>query len=277
VKTCDPGCSGADAYNIGLGAAAVKSFCASFFGQGANEQKVTMVHECGHGTPSVDSDDIAYGDMRQLDTLTEAEALKNTDSYMALMQNLAVPGSAPIGGRDTFAGGMTPAEESMARRAISWTEVWLNACDQQVSEAYTAAVRAASAPGGWTVSFGRRIMALIAAEFPGINPPTIGTRPSLDDRTRVAAIFDRYSKMITTLFGASIRVEKITAGAPGWDAGPGSTVRVNAAFFALTDRARLEQMLTMIALATPGVSSTIVPHYVRLADELRQVRSLGSP
>jgi hypothetical protein len=277
VKTCDPGCEGADAYNQGLGATALKSFCASHFAKGADEQKNTLVHECGHGTPSVDSVDIAYGDMRQLDTLTDAEALKNTDSYTVLVRNLAVPGSAPIGGSDVFAGGMTAAEESMARRALSWTEVWLNACDQQVSEAYSAATTAATAPGGWTASFGSRIMNIIALEFPGINRPTAGSRPTLEDRTRVAAIFDRYSKMITALFGQQIRVEKIAAGVPGWDAGPGSTVRVDASFFGFTDRQRLERMLSMIAAATPGVSSTILPHYVRLADLLRQVRSLGTP
>jgi hypothetical protein len=47
--------------------------------------------------------------------------------------------------------------------------------------------------------------------------------------------------------------------------------------FGFTDRQRLERMPSMIAAATPGVSSTILPHYVRLADHLRRVRSLGTP
>src|SRR5262249_17322583 len=130
VKTCDPICQNAVAYNQGVGASALKSFCAPFFAKSPVEQMVTLVHESGHGTPSVASEDIAYSDMRQLDTLTEAEALKNTDSYVVLIRNLSSPGSAPIGGSDKF-DGMTDDEKSKARRALSWTEVWLNACDQQ--------------------------------------------------------------------------------------------------------------------------------------------------
>ncbi len=115
VKSCDPICDNADAYNQGTGGAALKSFCATYFAKTPAEQAVTMVHECGHGTPSVSSKDIAYGPMRRLDTLTEAEAMKNTDSYVVLVRNLVAPGSAQIGGSDTFAGGMTNPEESMAQ------------------------------------------------------------------------------------------------------------------------------------------------------------------
>ncbi len=93
----------------------------------------------------------------------------------------------------------------------------------------------------------------------------------------MAAIFDRYSQMITALFGESIKVEKIAGGTPGWDAGPGTTVRVDSTFFSLTDRERLDWMLLHIARATPGVSATIAPDYVKGANLLRQVRSLGSP
>jgi hypothetical protein len=281
VKTCDPICDNADAYNQGAGAGALKSFCASYFAKTPAEQAVTMVHECGHGTPSVTSKDIAYGAMRQLDTLTEAEAMKNTDSYVVLIRNLVAPGSAQIGGADTFAGGMTNTEESQARRALSWTETWLNACDQLVSEAYTGASDAAKAPGGWedpaTASWGQRMFNLVALTFPGINKPVKGVKPTLEDRTRVAAIFDRYSQMITSLYEVPIKVEKIAGGTPGWDAGPGTTVRVDSTFFTLSDKGRLEWLLRHIALATPGVSATIAPHYVQGADILRQVRSLGSP
>ena len=83
--------------------------------------------------------------------------------------------------------------------------------------------------------------------------------------------------MISSLFGESIAMTKVPA-VPGWDPEPGDRSGVDAAFFAGTDRQRFfEWLLRMIALATPGVSPSIVDHYITLADHLRQVRSLGSP
>ncbi len=276
ANLCDPDCGSSDAYNTGTGAGAKMTLCPSFMSEPDVKKRAgTLIHEGAHGTAGLATDDKAYAHERLITFLSTADALKNSDSYVLFVRLLDAPGSVTVGPAtpDVLTGGMSPAEETAVHRTIAWLEKWLIWSYQEVAALYST-IHSSIAAGSWTNSYYRATMGLVAPRFGLTAPPGL---PVMSDEVAVAAIHDRYLQMRETMHSSAITVNKVSAGTESWAPGPGSTVTVTPAFFGLSPRAQLDRLLEKIVLATPDISSGLVPKYVELADEIRKHQGGGSP
>lgn len=289
---CDEGCK-RPAYNTGTGlgpGGAMMTLCPEFLGaSNANWQAQMLIHESAHGTPGLDADDIAYASARQIAYLLPADAVRNTDSYVLLAWLLVHPGSITIGPAtpDTLVA-MTGPEQDAARRAIAWLESWLNYCDFDTAMLYGTVNRSVPPALAWDTSkpgdpFYIETMHRIAPIFgltdPGTVPPFV--QPTVVEKSKIAAIHDRYDQMYSTV---NWQVLTVTKGAPGSDAwgsrGPSlprldQTATVGPTFFGLSLVDRIKHLLLLMATAMSGISAAFRPKYVDAADQIRQHRTLG--
>jgi len=121
-----------------------------------------------------------------------------------------VGGSMTVGpaAPDVLTGGMTPAEQTAAKRTVAWLEKWLIWAYQEIAELY-AVIDASIAAGSWTNTYYRGTMALAAPLFGFTAPPT---KPTFSDKVKVAAIHDRYLTMRSTMWSKAITINKVAAG-----------------------------------------------------------------
>ncbi|HET9345993.1 MAG TPA: M35 family metallo-endopeptidase [Candidatus Limnocylindrales bacterium] len=272
------------AYNQRTGSAARMTLCPAFLDNPGNidENAATLIHEAAHGTSGLATVDLAYGHTRLIHTLSTADALTNSDSYVLLVRNLvadAAGAAGPAGGvsGDTISG-LNAAETQAARFALAHAEKWLTASYQDVAGAYSV-VHDTIGAGSWTgtaVAFSRdtvhRLAPLFGLTDPGASAPF--TLPVAADREKLAAIHDRFLAMRSVMWSTGVA---ISAGTPSkWAAGPGSSVELSAAFFALPDDlARIRRLIGLLAAAHPDISAARRPSYVTAADQIRQQRGLG--
>jgi hypothetical protein len=278
---CDGGCVN-PAYNTGTGAGSVMTLCPRFLNNpNLDSRAATLIHEGAHGTAGLATVDLAYGHTRLIEALSPADSLRNTDSYVLLVRLINVPGSANIGvAGDVRAGGMTADEDRAASTSLAHLEKWLTQAYQDVASAYDA-VNAAVAGGAWTgttVAYDRRTVRTLAPLFgltdPGATAPF--TLPTEADKLRLAGIYDRFLAMRSVMWGRGITMTKIAAGADSWAPGPGATVELTPAFFALGSVVdRIRRLVELIAAAHPGVSAALRPQYVDAVDGIRRNRRLG--
>jgi hypothetical protein len=279
-NACDGGCVN-PAFNVGLGATAVMTLCPDFLNNtSVNENAATLIHEGSHGTPGLATVDLAYGHTRLIRALSPADALRNTDSYVRLVQNLFSPGSAAIGiAADVIDVTFTGAERSAATAGLAHLEKWLTQAYQDASSAYDA-VNTAVVGGAWTGSTVgyeaetvHRLAPLFGLTDPGTSAPF--TLPTVDDKLKLAAIFDRYMAMRSVMWSRGITMNKV-AGADSWSAGPGNTVDLGPTYFAIAGAAdRVRHLVELIAAAHPGISPGLRASYVEGADRIRHHRHLG--
>ncbi len=270
ANLCDSDCAGSDAYNRGTGAAAKMTLCPSFMSEPDVKNRAgILVHEGAHGTAGLATKDKAYAHERLITFLSTADALKNSDSYVLFVRLLDAPGSITVGPAvpDVLTG-MSSAEETAVHRTVAWLEKWL------IWASLYGTIPASIAAGSWTNTYYRATMGLVAPRFGLTMPPAV---PVMSDQIAVAAIHDRYHQMRETMHSSPITVNKISSGTETWAPGPGSTVTVTSAFFGLSPRAQLDRLLEKIVLATPDISSGLVPKYIELVDEIRKHKGGGSP
>jgi len=270
--------AGSEAENTHSGAAAMMTLCPTFFNP-AHSKKAragTLIHEASHGTPGLTTDDKAYGHERLIEFLSLPDALANADTY-ALLVRLHDGGGAGVNVGpampDPLTGGMTPGEQTAARRSMAWMEKWLIWSYQEMSSLYDEIEKALTG-GAWTNAYYKDTMSLAAPLFGLTAPPAL---PTKTDKVKVAAIHDRFHIMRATEWSTAVTLHKVAAGPVTWAAGPGTSVDLGPAFFADSPRGQLDRLLTAIAKATPDVSAALVPKYVTLADKIRTHMGGGGP
>lgn len=264
--------------------------------------------------------DVAYAHARLFPVLEASEALRNADSFvMALLALAGSAGGAPavVQARGSAPADVatlaTPAGESgdrnrRARRAIGFAGAWLNYAafwSPNLYDFIAASLSTWDATG--RAGVGHALLELFAPLFRLEHPGTVdlvgadkstidafqaavATRgfptpsPSrharVQDRTRVAGVYDRLSRMYTTL-KQPLAIGQATSGDGSWSTagglpGLGTSVLLADSFFtALTPAQQTRHVIRLMARAMSDVGGTWVEAYVEAADGVRLYRDLG--
>jgi len=279
-NTCDSGCATATAYMPGTtGLGALLTLCPNFATQSNNAAAETLVHEALHVTPGLASQDLAYGSERGMVFLQEAQALRNTDSYVALIQELNNPGSVVSGGgstRDNIDPSITGAELGKLQRAMAYLEKWVIESTAETSSLYDTIVEARGSSDWSTVSYPyyEDSMTNIAPLFGLTMPPAI---PSEADQVAIAGIYDRLMNMDNLLWESNLDIVRNDLAPIGFSSGPSAPLSVNAGFLAKSQSDMLTDLLVEIVKATPTISAAHRPKYVQLISDVADHASVPSP
>ncbi|MFV8754823.1 eCIS core domain-containing protein [Nannocystaceae bacterium ST9] len=280
-NTCDPACT-----RGAMGAGGQVTLCAGFVGRGEDRNVYTLVHESAHATAGLDADDVAYSSARLFQFLESTDAARNTDSYAMLALVLGDTGHtwsyAPTTS-DTLPASVTDVpDQRRLRGAVAWLENWLNYCDFDTGLAYAHLVRSMSAwssgvPGDRA---GRNIMEKFASGF-GVSDPRTAAHATMDDRSKMAAIHDRYDRMHSVV-RRPLELAMTTEGAEHWEPSPGLTgagsrlwvpPSILDASGSAVDRVKL--LLRLLAAAFHDIGPGRVDAYVQGGDDIRQFRGMG--
>jgi len=282
----DARCAESPAYNVGLGLAAVMTLCPDFLDNpgSVDNNAETLIHEAAHGTTGLATVDLAYGHTRLIRTLTAAQSLTNTDSYVRLIQNIdaSIAGTPPVPigvAGDTQAGIPAEPDRRKARIALAHTEKWLTQAYQDVSSLYDTIVstRAAGSWTGSTAAFDRQTMHRLAAVFPITDPGAAApfAMPSMADQLKLAAIYDRFMAMRAVMWGRGITMTQAAIGPDTWAPGPGNSVALTAPFFTLSVPDQVRHLIILLAAAHSDISPGMRAAYTAAADAIRTHRGLG--
>lgn len=280
-NSCDGGCS-RPAFNNKVGAASMMTLCSPGFLTNNNndENAETLVHENLHGTPNVATVDTAYATTRLIGSLTGAQALQNTDSWVLLIMRLGSKVKTPVPVADKFAGMTAGAgsEEEFAKRAVAFLEQWLLTAEFDSSLLYNAIVKNMGRVGGWDhpkddwAAFGvHRLAPLFGLTDPGAAGPFLKT-PAAIDKVKMAGIYDRYTSMRQTVYLQPLTVTKNDAVPDAWAPNLGNVITVTSPFFTMNDTDAVLHLMKLIAISIGNIPAKLVKAYTDGADQLRQNR-----
>lgn len=293
---CDGGCD-RPAYNSGTGvgaSGAVVTLCPGFINRGsATANARTLVHESTHGASGVSTRDLGYGSSRLIANMTGADALRNTDSYVLLIRSLHSPGSVTIGpsaaNRDDVVG-MSSSEESASRSAIAYMESWLNYASFDTSLIYSAVHRSVAPATQWSTQRNdqlfhfpklHEISSLFSLTDPGAAAPFNNANlPQEQDKNKLAAIHDRYSRMYSSVDREKLTVTKGGASSEGWSADSAgfflqNNFVVGPLFLTATLENKVLYLIRLMASGLPDVSGAYENAYATAANRIRKKRTLG--
>jgi len=279
-NTCDSGCATATAYMPGTtGLGSLLTLCPNFETQSNSSAAETLVHEALHVTPGLATQDLAYGSERGMVFLQEAQALRNTDSYVALIMELNNPGSVVRGGgstRDNIDPTITGAELGKLQRAMAYLEKWVIESTAETSSLYDTVVEARGSSDWSTVSYPyyEDSMTNIAPLFGLTMPPAI---PSENDQVAIAGIYDRLMNMDNLLWESNLDIVRNDLAPIGFSSGPSAPLSVNAGFLAKSQSDILTDLLVEIVKATPTISVAHRTKYVQLISDVADHASVPSP
>ncbi len=280
-NTCDGGCS-RPAYNNGTGAGQMMTLCPGFL-EDTNpmSQAETLIHESLHATPGLATQDTAYSTTRLISTLTGAQALNNTDSYVLLI--LRIMGIAPPSGAavpDTIDPAITGADLNLTKSALSFLEQWLLNAEFDTSLLYSAINRNIGSATGWAASdnfeaeMAHSIASFVNITDPGPSAP-FATAPKNGDQVKVAGMFDRYTQLRQKVYVTGLTVNKAAKGIPdSWNLAT-NTVTLGSAFFSLAPEDAVKHLLKLMIIALTTVPRGLQNPYVESANEIRKHRSTG--
>lgn len=267
---CDPACSRPARMATSTG---IMTVCPGFLDEpNITKRAKTLIHESLHATPGVMSQDIAYLSTRLITSLTGAQALRNTDSYVLLifsLNGLVPPSAPPI---DTFDPTLSPAEKTSAQNALAFLEQWLLWSQYDTSLLYSAINKNIGRAGGWdpadnnSASLLHKISPHFTLTDPGAAAP-YPTAPVPEDRSKMAGMFDRYNRMMYAVYQRNLDVHK--SGVSRWQPGIGTRIDLANAFFAMGPEAATRFLLTLLIRADGTVPATLVNAYVEGANEFR--------
>jgi hypothetical protein len=273
------------------------TLCPDFVSAGLAFRIDVLVHESAHANPLEAIKDIAYHNTRLIPFLLAADSRRNTDSYVLLMRLVHSAGSMSVGPAtpDTLAGMKTAgagSDTERTQRAVAWLESWLNYGDFDTGTLYQTLVESL-AKRAWETSgsneFNIRTMHRLATAFapaltdpgpdgsPRTSPPA--PVPTNNDKLRVAAIHDRYSRMYTAVNQTPLTLTRVPPGTTeAWGSAGGvlgQTVSVSDAFFTWSKVDQVKRLVKLMARARTDISLDFEDKYVTAIDLIRKKRSLG--
>jgi hypothetical protein len=266
--------------------------CPEFKTVSADFRIYMILHESAHGAPAIGAEDTAYYFSRQIEALTPAFSVKNTDSYI-LTVRLTHSGKAMTVGPATpdKLTGMSNPEETMAKRALAFLESWLNYCSFTSNSLYAAANRALTG-GAWPAADNWAPPLIHSLAAPGVfggdigDPGTVAPLkiPTRDDMERFAGMRERYSQMYSVLSQQVVNVSKGAPGSDSWGGGTtgtgiatlNQTAVVGPAFFvpALGDVGRTKYLIRLMG-AKLGISAPYQTKYADAADVIRKASKVA--
>jgi len=279
--TCDDTCSKGAAAYVNPGVTPAKMiFCENLLKAGEEQRSETFIHEALHATPGLFTKDIAYAHTRKMLTMTDAEKLKNTDSYVMLIRMLHDPSASPTAPpNDTISGSVNGIEEDFAKKTIAFMEQWLISAKFTSGSLYSKVHEATGTPAGWESPEGwyhftmRELSPIFGLTHPGPSAPF--KVPTKDDKIRLAGIGDRYFRMREVLHSAPITLNKNSTGAENWTKELGNKVDVSSAFFSKTPADAVKHLILLMLKSMSDVPSSLRALYVQGADKIRAGHSIG--
>jgi len=293
---CDGFCTN-PAYNCGVGVGvpaadpcntpgskSMMTLCPDFRAEpDVNKRAQLLIHEGSHGTTGLQTVDLSYGVERGIISLSAADSLRNTDSYVLLVRNLHTPGSVPIGPTpadkvtDAAGTGDCPTKDPVLCRALAHLEKWAVTARQDVSLLYDE-VGKALPPGSWSAGHPQLLMRDLAPLF-GLTDPGAGpafTHPTADDKLKLAGIYDRYNSMMYQVYLNQLKINKVAVGADSWTVGKPATITLTPPFDAIGATVdKIKRLFELLAAATPTITAALRPSYVEAADRIRKRRGYG--
>lgn len=277
TNACHGACEGTGAYTDGQGAASDTFLCSAVMKKPANnderdEEALILVHEAGHG--ALGTKDVAYDSTRLLGVIHKEFSLAeiNTDSFVLLIQCL---NGITINGMgctlpptsDSFPG-LTGPEKSAAEETLAWLERWMDFVWQDVNNLYPAVIRAREG-GAWKAddAGSKSTMDLLSKHF-GLRRPEGSPAPTFREQTAVAAIHDRYQRMMrTTLKRTGREFSKSDKVPSAWNETAPKGLVVHPDFFKKSRRSQVRFLVELVVQAQPDISAGLVPAYVSFTDE----------
>jgi hypothetical protein len=238
------------------------TLCNGFVNGAPASNASTLIHETGHGTPGLFTQDLAYADQRRIVLLSTTDARRNTDSYVALAKNLHAPGSMHFGGPgDTYTSFTDATEQLKAQRALAFLQKWLEKAEWQLEISFRKA-RAGE---------GDRALDRVRDRV-GLSSCSSGP----DAVTRIAGIHYRVNQL-NQPFRSAITLQRATSGASEWRRAESPNVVLLAdEFFAGADeRTRVRSLLDQLIAATPSIDADLRGLYRDVIDEFRQEQGIG--
>jgi hypothetical protein len=276
---CDSDC-GSGAYNTGTGSSSMMTLCTQFVNStDVNDNAFTLVHESLHATPGLAAEDIAYHTTRLIETLTGAQAVRNTDSYSLLIMRLA--GVSPIASpaADDLSSLSAP-EQAHARTVMSLLEQWLLSADRSFANIYGGMDKNIGSATGWTApdteyaAFATHDLATtLGLTDPGADP--YPTAPITEDKVKMAGVWDRFNQLLIAVYMTNIKVNKIGAGPDKWARALGPSVDVGAAFFAMTVEDAIKHLLRLLIASQGRVPGSLVNSYIEAINIVRKHLGTG--
>jgi hypothetical protein len=269
---CDATCRGAIAYMPGTtGPGAILTLCPSFIDDPSLESRVTtLIHEAFHATSRLATRDLAYAEERGFTLIDPAIALRNTDTYVAFINEILHPGSV-IGGssaRDFIDPSISGLQLTNLRRVMAYLEKWVMEAGAETSSLYEMITQARRAHSWSSVShpYYEDTMIFVADIF-GLNrPPATPTEP---DQVAVAGINHRLMAMSDFLWGSDIRIDRNDLAPVQFAPGPAEPLLVNDAFLHSGQHAMAYLLVSKIVEANTTIASSERPKYVDLIERVR--------
>jgi hypothetical protein len=274
---CDGGCS-RPAYNDGnLDHMVV---CApGFITNPSKESRAeTLVHENLHATPVLKTVDTAYFTTRLITSLKGNKSLHNTDSWVLMIMRL---GGAPAANivsppADTFASMTSGAgsEAAFSKTALSFLEQWLLTAEFDSSLLYNAVNKNIGHVGGWPTADNwsalgvRKLSPIFGLTNPG-PASSFPNAPVLDDKVKLAGIFDRYTTMRKAVYTVPITITKDDTISEAWAPALGNSVAVHHTFFTLGKKAAVLRLIELMAGAMSDIPTALEKPYAEGANQLR--------
>lgn len=271
-NSCDNGCEGASAYMPGTtGPGAVLTLCPSFINEtDLNSRVTTLIHEAFHATSGLGTRDLAYDAERGFTMIDPAIALRNTDTYVAFIEEIVTPGSV-IGGsslRDVIDASITGTQLTDLRRVMAFLEKWVIESTAEISSLYDMIIEARRLSSWTGVSFPyyEDTMVFVSTIF-GLTAPA--TVPLERDQAAVAGINFRLMAMDEFLWETNIQINKDNTQAVQFANGPSEPLIVNDTFLSSGQHAMVYLLVEKLVEANSRIASSERPKYVRLIEEIR--------
>ncbi|MDI9310932.1 MAG: DUF4157 domain-containing protein [Limnohabitans sp.] len=271
-NSCDNGCEGASAYMPGTtGPGAILTLCPPFINQpDLNSRVTTLLHEAFHATTGLATSDLAYDAERGFTMIDPSIALRNTDTYVAFIEEIVTPGSI-IGGsslRDVIDASITGTQLTDLRRVMAFLEKWVIESTAEVSSLYDMIIEARRLNNWSGISFPyyEDTMVFVSTIF-GLTAPA--TVPSESDQTAVAGINFRLMAMDQFLWETNIQINKDNTQSVQFANGPSEPLIVNDAFLSSGQHAMVYLLVEKLVEANSRIASSERPKYVRLIEEIR--------
>lgn len=272
-NSCDSTCNLAGAYMPGglTGPGTVITLCPPFLNEpDINIRVETLIHEAFHATRGLNTQDLAYNAERGFTMIDQSIALRNTDTYVALVKEITNPGSV-IGGsslRDVIDPSITGSQLTDLRRVMGYLEKWVIESTAEMSSLYGSIIEARRL-NDWSLISNRYYtdsMVFISNIFGLTSPPTI---PLENDQTAVAGINFRLMAMDEFLWESNIAINKDNTVPVQFANGPSEPLVVNDTFLSSGQHTMVYLLVEKIIESNTRIASSEKSKYVDLIEEIR--------
>jgi len=253
---CHNECDPIVASNEGEGKEAIMTVGPKFLqSKDTDKLALTILHEASHAAIDLVTEDLAYDWQRLLPFLPVERAVKNADSYAALVGAII---GRPVGntvGPDQYAATISAADQRGTTEMIGWLEQYVVHTRQEAGSLHLSMSKATGA--GWWMkgTYRDQIFPALGAAFPeatrpaDIEPTTV---PTADHIATAAGCYDRLSKLHAAITNRKLTITPAADDQVTWQntaTGPGPGVALPASFFGKSGQTRVELLLDAMLAA----------------------------